>query len=137
MQSTNQSYKLHSIVMMESNFKREAEIPHNHVDFKNKIGLKIDVMPKSGTKEFAVGLSVEYAAGVDSTNSVLINVTMLGNFEFTTASTTEVQQFGRINAAAIIYPFIREHIANLSAKAGMDMILLPTFNFVQLAETNE
>jgi preprotein translocase subunit SecB len=129
-------YKLHSIVLMESAFKRASEILYDHPDFNNKIAVKIEVMPQEGSALFVVGLSVEYTAGIALENTIVINVNMTGNFEATNASSIEIQKFGRINAAAIIYPFIREHIANLSVKAGMNMILLPTFNFVQLAENN-
>jgi preprotein translocase subunit SecB len=42
-----------------------------------------------------------------------------------------LDQFGHVNAAAIIYPYIREHLSNLSAKAGLGLIFLPPVNFAK------
>ncbi|NCD10471.1 MAG: preprotein translocase, partial [Negativicutes bacterium] len=36
---------------------------------------------------------------------------------------------GNVNGAAIIYPYIREHLTSLSVKAGVGIILLPPANF--------
>jgi len=39
------------------------------------------------------------------------------------------KNFGNVNGAAIIYPYIREHLTSLSVKAGVGIILLPPANF--------
>ena len=44
-------------------------------------------------------------------------------------SILDLESFGRVNGAAIIFPYIREHLTNLSAKAGVGLIMLPPFNF--------
>lgn len=50
----------------------------------------------------------------------------------------DVQRFGRINCAAIIFPFIRESVAELSRKAGMNPpILLPPVNFQKIYEDEQ
>ena len=42
------------------------------------------------------------------------------------------EQFGRINGAAIIFPFVREHIANIALKAGLGSVILPPVNFTKI-----
>lgn len=42
------------------------------------------------------------------------------------------ERFANINAAAMIFPFIRENAATISAKAGMSPIIVPVTNFVEL-----
>ena len=46
----------------------------------------------------------------------------------------KLERFANINAAAIIFPFIRENAATISAKAGMAPIMIPVTNFVKLYE---
>lgn len=43
----------------------------------------------------------------------------------------DYEEFGRINGAAIIFPYIREHITTLSLKAGIGVIIIPPINFVK------
>ncbi len=45
--------------------------------------------------------------------------------------------FIRINAPAIAFPYIRTFISNLTLNSGFDAIILPTFNFIQMAEENK
>lgn len=46
----------------------------------------------------------------------------------------KLERFSNINAAAIIFPFIRENVATITAKAGMSPIMIPVTNFVELYE---
>ena len=56
------------------------------------------------------------------------NATNEGDFE------NKLERFANINAAAIIFPFVRENAATISAKAGMSPIMIPVTNFVKLYE---
>jgi preprotein translocase subunit SecB len=54
-------------------------------------------------------------------------------------STTEVNDefinspFLKINAPAILYPFIRAYISTITINAGLEPIILPTINFAAKA----
>lgn len=68
---------------------------------------------------------------------VSIMVKMAGVFERVGESKLEdLEQFGKINGAAIIFPYIREHITNLSLKAGIPPIILPPVNFTKMQGNN-
>ena len=41
--------------------------------------------------------------------------------------------FVRINAPAIAFPYVRTFISNLTLNCGYDPIVLPSYNFIQLA----
>ncbi|MDQ7031807.1 MAG: protein-export chaperone SecB [Desulfonauticus sp.] len=43
----------------------------------------------------------------------------------------EIIKLGAINCAAIIFPFLREEVANLTLKAMQRPVLLPPFNFLK------
>lgn len=47
---------------------------------------------------------------------------------------TKIERFANINAAAMVFPFIRENAATISAKAGMSPIMIPVTNFVKMFE---
>jgi preprotein translocase subunit SecB len=63
---------------------------------------------------------------------VKIKVKMVGIFEcIGETELHDFEEFGRINGSAIIFPYIREHIANVSLKAGIGAIILPPINFTK------
>jgi preprotein translocase subunit SecB len=41
-------------------------------------------------------------------------------------------RLARINCAAMIFPFLREAIADVTRRAGMSPLLLPPVNFLEL-----
>ena len=47
----------------------------------------------------------------------------------------QLDAVSKINAPAIIYPYIRETIADMTRRAGLPPLHLPPVNFVNLAET--
>jgi preprotein translocase subunit SecB len=44
--------------------------------------------------------------------------------------------FPKINAPAIAFPFLRSHIANFTMQSGFEPVILPSINFIKLAEKN-
>ena len=64
---------------------------------------------------------------------------MIGEFRLIgeTPLATNLENFGRINGAAIIFPYIREHISSLSIKAGIPPIVLPIVNFLNSANQKQ
>lgn len=45
----------------------------------------------------------------------------------------KVSNFPKINAPAIAFPYIRAFISNLTLQSGFDPVILPSINFVKLA----
>ncbi|EGY27601.1 hypothetical protein DA2_0124 [Desulfovibrio sp. A2] len=61
-----------------------------------------------------------------------------GKFVLDDAEIADQDTFRRltqVNIPAIIYPYIREHVSDLSRRSGGDPIHLPPVNFVMLAES--
>lgn len=42
--------------------------------------------------------------------------------------------FPKVNAPAIAFPFVRSYISNFTLQSGFEPIILPSINFVKLAE---
>ena len=49
----------------------------------------------------------------------------------------KISAFPKINAPAIAFPFLRAYISNLTLQSGFDPVVLPSINFVKLAEKNQ
>lgn len=49
----------------------------------------------------------------------------------------KLSNFPKINAPAIAFPYLRAFVSNLTLQSGFEPIILPSINFVKLAEENE
>lgn len=124
--------ELKSLFLLNTEFKRPLEF--NSKDEKISLGISINNKKNENT------LTVFLAIKVSMVNQpeFLANVEMAGVFEYdSTNIPVAIDDFAKINAPAILFPFIREHLATLSAKANMNRILLPPLNFVALAKEDK
>lgn len=58
------------------------------------------------------------------------------NFELLDEKVTEefkLSSFPKVNAPAIAFPYLRAFISNLTLQSGLEPVILPSINFVQLA----
>ena len=79
-----------------------------------------------------VAETVYFTQKYNDVEQVNIEVKMVGIFECIGETLLkDYEEFGRINGAAIIFPYIREHITTLSLKAGIGVIIIPPINFVK------
>ena len=74
-----------------------------------------------------------YADGEEEFNAV---IDVMGNFEKNGDTQLNIQDFANINAPAILFPYLREHLASLSMKANISPIVLEPVNFLAMAEQN-
>lgn len=123
-------YRLSNIILLESDFKRVANVIFNDAAIKQNIDVDVNVSVKDNS--IYVVENVFYSQIINGIEQVKCTIIMSGLFEKIGESKLEdLEQFGRINGAAIIFPYIREHLSNLSSKAGLGLILLPPVNFTQ------
>jgi len=129
-------YKLENIILLESSFKREVEISYESDEFKSNINIETGYQIENNNLYVIVGIN--FYAGTISAKQIVVSVKMLGSFLILNKKgQIPVKQFAKINAPAIIFPFIREHVATLSLKAGIRPILLQPVNFVKLAKQSD
>lgn len=95
--------------------------------------LKIDI-------EFGVGFNEEmeniysnnFKIKINSTdNSFKIKLEAIAFFETSNKITTEFLEspFVKINSPAIAFPFIRSYVNTITSNAGLEPIILPSYNF--------
>lgn len=126
------SFKLLNILLIESAFKRAPKIDLSSENVNNNIDIDI----KNSTTENTLGVIVtlKFNTVIEDEEVISSVIKMAGNFGFSKNTNILVEDFGKINAPAIIFPFIREHLSNVSMKAGIQPIILPPINFVNLAK---
>ena len=128
-------YRILKVTLTKSIF----ELPHSSYQPKGdlKLGLHRNNNVELKDKQFTVPLNVKV---LEKESGFKMEVTMLGHFEVLTEDTQELdfKSFCNVNAPAIIYPYVRQHVRNLSLEAGFNKpIILPIVNFVKFAESAE
>jgi len=134
MSENNKTYKLKSLSLIESNFRREAEIDFSIV-IENEID--IDIQHTIISNDVIITLQVDLIGKYKRKKLFRFTTKYLGVFEIGNEEILPVEKFVEANGPAIIYPFIREHIAGTSLKAGMKPVLLPPVNFIKLSLDNK
>lgn len=122
-------FHLKSIILVESHLSRMANVNFGELKLDVEIGTGI------GVKDNVVNVKLTVNVKQMENNKAQseMSATMVGSFEKTGDSPlNDLDEFGRINGASIIFPFVREHIANLAMKAGLGPVMLPPVNFQKL-----
>lgn len=127
-------YQVKSIILVESNLSRKPNFSFDDLKLDVEIGTGV------GVKDNIVNVQLKVNVKQMQNNIPLseLSATIVGTFEKNGESPiNNMEDFGKINGASIIYPFIREHIANLALKAGLGPILLPPVNFQKLNKNKQ
>ncbi|MDY0281713.1 MAG: protein-export chaperone SecB [Salinivirgaceae bacterium] len=127
------AFKLLNILLIESSFKREPQIDFDNQDLHNNINIDVQNSTESSNILY-VTVIMNFDTSIKNKKFISSKIVMLGVFEYGEELTLSLDSFANINAPAIIFPFIREHLSNVSMKAGIQPILLPPINFVELAK---
>lgn len=132
MEQSNQlesGYRVVNILLMDSTFKREVLVTFNQPEIETNV--KIDVAVQVKDNMVFVTETLDYFQKFNKIIEVSATIKMVGVFEKIGEPQIDVNEFGNVNAAAIIFPYMREHLTNLSAKGGIGLIMLPPFNFTK------
>ena len=120
-------FRIDNILLLESSFSRVNNVVFSG-DIQNKLDIHTDVAVKDN--QIIVGEEVSIIQSFQDLEQVKIRVKMVGMFtQVGESQITDLDAFGRVNGAAIIFPFIREIITNTSIKAGLPAIIIPPVNF--------
>lgn len=122
-------YKVENVILISSVFSREIAFDHNNFYVTNEINIDSAAHETSEDNKFGVALTLEYKGKQNDVAICTSVITMIGIFEKFGEPVLAEEAFKKINAPAIIYPFIREHLHNICLKAGITNIFLPTVNF--------
>ena len=119
-------FAIKNIILIESSFSRINNVIFDNPQNNININVNVNVEGTSVTVEETVDLLQKQ----NGNDQVKFRIKMIGMFEKTGDSVlNDLERFGRINGASIIYPYIREHISNVALKAGLGILILPPVNF--------
>lgn len=122
-------FRVTNIILLESNFSRVEQVVfaddvQNNMDIQNNVAVNGNVI--NVVQEVTVTQSHQ------GRDQVSIKVKMVGMFlRVGESQITDMEAFGSVNGAAIVFPFVREVIANMTLKAGIPAIILPPVNFTK------
>lgn len=131
------SFNIQHIIMTESVFKRKSVI-----DFNKKQNPTIDVktnysLNPDGSIYCVVELTYNATYEGDSEPIIEARIVLGGSFTKIGETPLSTETFGKVNAPAILFPFVREHLSSLSVKASVVPILLTPVNFEALSKQSQ
>jgi len=99
-------------------------------------GLKLESRLDEDQRVLHVKLGAETPGREEKPNyPFYFDVTVAGSFEFDeTLNEALRKQYATINCPAILFPYLRETLADLTRRAGFPPLHLPVTNFVKLAK---
>lgn len=122
-------YKVENIFLSESSFERKISANVKDYSITNEINITPEAYETTSDNKFGVTLTLDFKGVQDELVICASKIKMVGIFEKYGEPPLSEDVFKKINAPAIIYPFIREHLHNLCLKSGISNVLLPTVNF--------
>jgi preprotein translocase subunit SecB len=131
--NTDTGFKVNRLLLLECLFNRIPNVTFNDPSIKQNIDISVNAQVDNDKVFVTVSLKFEQIK--DETTEVSCVITMLAEFEKIGEILLDLENFGKVNGAAIIYPYIREQLSNISLKAGLGNIILPPANFVKLNST--
>ena len=124
-------YKIENLLLMECNFNR---IPN--VLFNKNVESIVDIKVNCTVQEDKVFVqeTLKFESKNNEVLEVYATITMLGIFVKVGEVPLSQEEFGNVNGAAILFPYIREQLSNLALKAELGHVILPPANFVKMAK---
>lgn len=108
-------------------------VPGEDIELETQIHLEHGILEEKNLLRLFVGLTVSGAKAPMS-----LSVEMGGLFYFANSLTnnSDLQMVAEINCASIMFPFIRELVADVTRRAGLPPLLLAPINFAELFNKN-
>ncbi|KIL23302.1 hypothetical protein B4134_0612 [Bacillus safensis] len=104
-------------------------------------GFSFDLEFSEEEDEALVYLGLELGDADLQVNSFYLNVKIAGNFIFRSEDEELVHEqkieYCKINGVAILYPYLRALVSDITSKGSEQPIILPTMNVVEMLRRNE
>lgn len=134
-------YKMHFVELTECSLKKDPNyfpiLPTENEDddstSKRTNNLNVDTHYEVNESFISVFVSARVDIKEEDKELLDVYVVMKGLFELLGETDLPADAFGKVNGPAILFPFVREHMASMTLKANIPPILLPPINFVRAA----
>ena len=127
------SIPIKNIFLTELNFVRTPNVPDKlNYTYTINVGANVD----KATNISNVMVKLEILEKEQA--SLKITCCMIGVFDLTNVKNLpiSVDDFLYINAPTVIFPYLREIVSNMTLRAGIKPLIIPTFNFKEMRDKN-
>lgn len=129
--------------VLESHYKFnpfQVEKEEENTNITPKIFYKLETSPDSIEKAI-IYLGIELGDPSITNPNFYVRVRIAGTFEVHQSNEemteAEILGFYKINAIAILFPYLRGIVSDISSKGSEGPIILPTMNIVAMIEENQ
>ncbi len=127
-ESAKSGVQLKFIRLINSQFEWNNYLEDPNVkDLPVKLEVTYDV--RENFLDVHVSIEIGNEISENDSNDFYLGVEMVGIFEKVGIPKLSDEEFAKVNAAAIIFPYIRQYIRAVSLDAGIAPIILPIVNF--------
>ena len=132
------NYEILYINLVEENFIKKSSVDLSKINnFVSNVNFNVEIKNESESV-FSVLLKIKLDWSLEDEQQIEFNTAMEGVFKRNVDNPVpDINTFCRLNAPAMIFPFIREHVASISLKAGLGAVILGPVNFVRKKEDEE
>jgi len=114
-----------SVILQKLNFNRDVSTVHPKMDLKVEFNISSTV----NSDKTKATILLEVTIKDSEQSNFFIDCKMVGNFSVIQGDENlDLNQFLNINAPALIFPYVRETISNITMRAGIKPIILPPIN---------
>jgi preprotein translocase subunit SecB len=117
------------LISARFDLKTDKEYKDKDISVSSALGLRHDFIQNKKLLHLFIKLDV-----CGETLPFSLNVEMVGLFVFSSIPKNDqsLDKIARINCAAILFPYLRETVADIVRRAGLPPLNLPPVNFVAL-----
>lgn len=123
-------FRIENILLMRCSFNRTPTVEFNSAEVKAVFDISVDT--NITDNKVVVSEHLKFEQSFKDVVEISCEITMIGVFEKIGELGIPLEEFGNINAAAILFPYVRENLSNLSLKSGIGNLILPPANFVKM-----
>ena len=121
------------IIVVNEKFWRDYEVDN---DAETK--LKFNAINNIGETNATVELTTNLELVSNEKTVVTLEVTFVGFFSLIEGKENmEMEDYIENHAAALLFPYVREHISSLTMKAGINPVLLSPINIISLLKNDK
>lgn len=125
------------ILLSKENFWRVPFIPAKiKIDVDFNINLKKPKEPSNSfSNEFTTNLTCLYSNDGGNEEVAKLSFTFIGLFSvIKDKENMDIKDFMKKNSSAAIFPYVRQHISEVTQKAGMKPLIMPPVNIAALVD---
>jgi preprotein translocase subunit SecB len=120
------------IILSNINFNRKPDIP-NGLEIKVNFIAEKNIDDKNGTIKITTALKMEKNTELYAD----LEMEHVGLFSTDSTENMAMEEFLECNGPALMFPYIRECVTDITCKAGMNPVILPPMNIVAMLKENE